>query len=248
MSLLRLFDLFSACRAYHLIKMPLSGGEFINVHTVRFDESLFLPGMFSTAGLACPNSIARSVRKRQAEFFFGRLAAAYALEYACLGEGAGATHISIGPSREPVWPEQALGSISHTIGIAAAVVVAPGQYRGIGIDVEQIVTPDTRAAIAELVLDEAEMRMLRSCRGAMSMDEKLSLVFSAKESLFKAAFPSVGRYFEFSAARLSSLDQLEGRLTLALVEHLASGFSIGDIYELSFCRLDGGEILSACVL
>lgn len=248
MGTVKVIEQLPAFRSGLVCRVPLATGHSIEVQLVRFDERMFSPEHFAYAGLICPDSIARSVRKRQAEFFFGRLAASFAMARAGVAHAGAATQIGIGGSREPLWPAHVVGSISHTTGIAAAAVAPFGAWRGIGIDVEQIVTDETRTAVLELVLDAAETRMIEACPGPMSMNEKISLVFSAKESLFKAAFPSVRRYFDFRAARLASLDPEWGRLGLTLVEDLCPGFLIGNRFDLCFIRLEDGEILSVCAL
>jgi len=235
-----------AFRSVSIRRTALPTSDWIDVSTLCFDEAAFTPAHFAEAGMPCPDSIARSVRKRQAEFFFGRLAARRAIERAGVDRAVAQADIGIGASREPLWPRNVVGSISHTAGIAAAVVASSQAYGGIGIDVEQIVSASTRPAVLEMALNGAEVHMLQACPGPMSLDEKVTLVFSAKESLFKAAFGSVRRYFDFSAARLSSIDPDSGRLALTLVEHLNEEFTLGRCCELSFTRLDGGTILTIC--
>lgn len=110
------------------------------LYALAFDAARFQPQAFAAAAIACPDSIARSVRKRQAEFLFGRLAARLALG-AALGPVQAQAEIAIGTAREPCWPAGSLGSISHGDGCAAAVALAAGQHQGIGIDLERLLAP-----------------------------------------------------------------------------------------------------------
>ena len=57
----------------------------------------------------------------------------------------------------------------------------------------------------------------------------LTLVFSAKESLFKALFPQVQAWMGFDSARVTILD--DKTLTLALTRQLA-GFEEGTAFRL----------------
>lgn len=237
-----------AFRSASIHAVTLPAGHGIEVSILRFDEAAFTPTHFAAAAVRCPDGIARSVRKRQAEFFFGRLAARYAMERAGWEPGLVWADIGIAATREPLWPAHVVGSISHTAGIAAAVVAPSRAYRGMGLDVEQIVSERTRATVLEMALDDEEARMLDACPGRLSLDERITLVFSAKESLFKAAFGSVRRIFDFSAARLSSMDLESGRLALTLVEHLNDEFTLGRCCELAFSQLEGGTILTVCAL
>ncbi|MGL6523541.1 4'-phosphopantetheinyl transferase superfamily protein, partial [Aeromonas dhakensis] len=58
-----------------------------------------------------------------------------------------------------------------------------------------------------------------------SRAEALTLIFSAKESLFKALYPRVGRYFDFLDARW--LAMTEQTLTLELVDSLTPTLPAG---------------------
>ncbi len=240
------FEQLPAFRSASCCLVPLPAGGDVEVSVLHFDEALFTLAHFADAEMACPESIERSVRKRQAEFFFGRLAARGAMERAGLEPHVARARIEVGASRQPLWPQDVVGSISHTAGIAAAAVVSSRAYRGIGIDVEQIVSARTRAAVLDMVLNDEEAQRLEASPGPMTLDEKVTLAFSAKESLFKAAFGSVGRYFDFSAARVSSLDLASGRLALTLVEHLNDEFALGRRCDLTFTRLEGGPLLTIC--
>ncbi|WP_244171285.1 hypothetical protein [Xanthomonas populi] len=71
--------------------------------------------------------MARSVRKRQAEYFFGRLAARQALQHQALVVTGTYPYIATGSSREPIWPAQVIGSISHTNQLAAAAAASSGR-------------------------------------------------------------------------------------------------------------------------
>ncbi|MDL5033560.1 4'-phosphopantetheinyl transferase superfamily protein [Pelomonas sp. APW6] len=234
----------AAFRSASVHHMELTEGRSLALSVLRFDEAMFTSAHFTAARLPCPDSIARSVRKRQAEFFFGRLAARQAMARAGVEQQLVSAGVGIGRSREPLWPAGLVGSISHTTGIAMAA--ASPSYSGIGIDVERVISHETRAAVLQLTMDGAETRMLERCSGPMSLDERITVVFSAKESLFKAAFSSVKRYFDFSAARLSSLDLQSGRLELTLVEPLNQEFARGRRCELTFASLEGGFIVTAC--
>jgi 4'-phosphopantetheinyl transferase EntD len=101
---------------------------------IRFDAEAFDPSLYQRFGIIRPDAIARSVVKRQAEFFYGRLAARLALA----GQDMNHVNLPVGRSREPVWPAGWTGSISHTTGIAGAIVAPTGSSRckGIGLDLD----------------------------------------------------------------------------------------------------------------
>jgi 4'-phosphopantetheinyl transferase EntD len=193
---------------------------------IEFDAGRFDPAAFRDAGLACPATIARSVATRQAEFFFGRLAARMAL--AALGVDC--PDIPIGPTREPVWPGSVIGSITHNQDYAAAVAL-PGRPR-VGIDIERVVSPESQQALLATAISPGEQAYLRTLAAGLPFEQLITAVFSAKESFFKAAFPSVGRYFDFSAAELVHFDVQNLRLSLRLTEALSREFFVGKVIEL----------------
>ncbi|MCC4588124.1 4'-phosphopantetheinyl transferase superfamily protein [Xanthomonas sp. NCPPB 1067] len=208
------------------------------LYTLAFDAERFQPQAFAAAAIACPDSIARSVRKRQAEFLFGRLAARLALGEV-LGPVQAQAEIAIGTARQPCWPAGSLGSISHSDGCAAAVALRSGQAHGIGIDLERLLAPAAREAVLGMAIDGNEADLLAAAADAQwSHDALLTALFSAKESLFKAAFGAVGRYFDFAAARVCAVDMMQQRLHLRLTETLCAQFVRAQVCQIGFARLD----------
>ncbi|MEL1221549.1 4'-phosphopantetheinyl transferase superfamily protein, partial [Aeromonas hydrophila] len=78
----------------------------------------------------------------------------------------------------------------------------------------------------------------------LSRAEALTLIFSAKESLFKALYPRVGRYFDFLDARW--LTMTEQTLTLELVGGLTPELPAGWRCTLYWKTLPGGVL--TCLL
>jgi 4'-phosphopantetheinyl transferase EntD len=123
------------------------------------------------------------VAKRRTEFTHGRYCARAALERL----GAPLTPILKGPDREPLWPAGVIGSISHTAGVAAAVVAQEGELRSLGLDIES----------AEPLADELQ-DMICLNRENPSRDGQLAkLLFSIKESIYKCLHPLTHEYIDF---------------------------------------------------
>lgn len=184
---------------------------------LEFDIGVFAPAHFAACGIDLPTALARSVPKRQAEFFYGRCAARMALR-AC---GAPDAQIGVGMSREPLWPSGYVGSITHAGSVALATVVPDSRVARIGIDCERIGTEVAASELRQFVVNDAECAVLCNGLQGMSMAALLTLAFSAKESFYKATFAEVGRFFDFSAARVTALDMASGRLTMTLTEDLS---------------------------
>lgn len=148
---------------------------------------------------------------RRSEFLTGRSAAREALVLS----GGPACAIPQGTRGEPLWPAGFTGSITHTKGLVAAGClradgqsIAAGESRraetvpqkrvlAVGIDLERTGRVLSEAAWQH-VLSEDDVRM-----HAAVTDPGLRLVlFSAKESLYKAVYPLCGEFFGFDDASL----------------------------------------------
>ena len=133
--------------------------------------------------------VARAVPKRQAEFEQGRTCARRALRRLGIEGWA----LLPGPKREPRWPPGVVGAITHTDGYVAAAVARRPAGWSLGIDAEQRAPlPD---GVADLVCTGLEQRWSAARTGDGVPWE--AVVFSAKESVFKAWFPLTGRWLGY---------------------------------------------------
>lgn len=133
--------------------------------------------------------IAGATAARQEEFRTARYCARRALADIGYPEAA----IPQGPHREPIWPAGSVGSITHCEGYRAAVVARITQFSGIGIDAEpQCQLPDD---VLEMVATERERSWLSSSDSPPAGGARL--LFSAKESVFKAWFPMTRHWLDF---------------------------------------------------
>ncbi len=215
----------------------------IAIHLLGFDVAGFELSAFSSAAIALPANIAASVVKRQAEYFYGRLAARLALEHA----GLPVRGIGTGAQREPLWPLGSVASITHNARRAAAAALARGECRGIGIDVESVATLEQQASIAGTALDGAELRLVAGQGGTLSPATLLTLVFSAKESFYKAVRADAGQFFGFDALRLTEVDGPGGRLVFTVTEPLGEHWRRGSVCAVHFRMLADGDYLTAFV-
>jgi 4'-phosphopantetheinyl transferase EntD len=119
-----------------------------------------------------------SANRRQ-EFTLGRLCARQAMQKL----GLAPLPILPGPNREPRWPPAISGSITHCNGYAAAVVTRKTDICSIGIDAERI--QDFGDAAFDIVSLEAEQAWIKQADRQVPWRV---LLFSAKESVFKAWF------------------------------------------------------------
>ena len=163
-----------------------------------------------SAGGYLPADLASARHKRQAEFLAGRCCAQRALSRLGLGRPL----IPIGVDRAPQWPVPAVGAITHSDGSAAALVGLQAEYQAIGLDLETI-QPATRAGrLLPAVMSVVEQHLAAAVCGDVGLS--FTIVFSAKESLFKALYPLCGRAFYFLDAQLLALDPGQGHFVLQL--------------------------------
>ncbi|AOS04668.1 phosphopantetheinyl transferase [Xanthomonas oryzae pv. oryzae] len=226
--------------------LPCPAGEHLVVQAMDFASDQFSRDAFARCAMACPPGIVRSVRKRQAEYFFGRLAARHALHQQGLVVHPDTVQIATGNAREPIWPKTAVGSISHTHRLAMSAVAPADRWRGIGIDLEHLADPDAQAALRARVVNASELALLQTLHdaGDATLDALLTLVFSAKESLFKASFAVVGRYFDFSAEQVTGVNVAAGCLQLRLCESLCPSLPADHLCPVGFGWVDPQTVVT----
>lgn len=212
--------------------------DSLPLHRICFDAAAFGPQCFAEQGMALPAELQNAVAKRQGEFLAGRLAARLALRPYGLGDET----VAIGQDRAPCWPAGMEGSISHSqlAGQGMALcAVRPGRA-GLGLDLEAWLDESQTAQLWPGILDEEEWGRLASGAAAadLSLAEGLTLVFSAKESLFKALYPRVGRYFDFLDASWSAMGAQS--INLSLKTRLTAELPAGWHCTLRWQQLPGG--------
>jgi len=215
-------------------------GNLPDAFVLPFDMEESDDTHFAHHGIACPPSVARSVPKRRAEYLAGRRVAVAALVEA----GSAAGDLAIGPSRAPAWPQGFIGSITHAVGIAAAVAMRENAVRGVGIDIEHMVAPGAFDAIVQSVVDAAERKVLAALARQFGEPMALTIAFSAKESFYKATAAEVGRVFEFSALKI--VDSDEATIEAEIAETLVPALPAGMRFRLGYSLLDGSTAITSC--
>jgi enterobactin synthetase component D len=128
---------------------------------------------------------------------------------------------------EPNWPRGFLGSLAHTTNLGIAIVGKSTDYIAIGIDCELSQRKLSEAA-AKRVCTEAELNILHE--NSMSP----LLAFGCKETIYKALFPSVRRYFGFRAAQLVAAN--DTTCCFKLEEHLSNEWHKEKQLEVSWSQ------------
>ncbi|RKT56451.1 4'-phosphopantetheinyl transferase family protein [Saccharothrix australiensis] len=141
--------------------------------------------------------VANAVDKRRKEFTTGRHCAR-----AALGRlGIPPVPLLAGPRREPTWPDGVVGSITHCKGYRAAAVGRTDRVWTIGIDAEP--NEPTPPGVLEAIALPSELEMVSALREAGDKVAWDRLLFSAKETVYKAWFPLARTWLGFEDAELT---------------------------------------------
>ncbi|MER7186858.1 4'-phosphopantetheinyl transferase superfamily protein, partial [Streptomyces hyaluromycini] len=98
----------------------------------------------------------------------------------------------------PRWPDGLAGSMTHCEGYCAAALVRATDLASLGIDAEpHAALPE---GVAESVLLPAERQRLARLAAERPGVHWDRLLFSAKESVYKAWFPLTGKWLDFMEA------------------------------------------------
>jgi 4'-phosphopantetheinyl transferase EntD len=135
--------------------------------------------------------LAAAVGSRRREFATARNCARAALAEL----GVTPAPILRGERGEPRWPPGIAGSITHCAGYRAAAVARARDVLTIGVDAE--LDKSLPGGVLDIVAVPGERERLRRLAAAAPGTGWDRLLFSAKESVYKAWFPLTGRWLGF---------------------------------------------------
>ena len=154
--------------------------------------------------------VARAVESRRREFATGRHCARAALARLGLPPAA----IVRDAHGAPRWPHGVVGSITHCDGYRAAAVARADDLVTIGIDAEpNEPLPPRVLDVVSLPPERAALPALTAAAAGVAWDR---LLFSAKESVYKAWFPLTGEFLGFEGAGIA-FDPAAGTFTATLL-------------------------------
>jgi 4'-phosphopantetheinyl transferase EntD len=155
-------------------------------------------------------AMGQAVEKRRREFTTGRACAHRALERL----GLPASPILSGERGEPLWPAGVVGSITHCDGFRACAVARATEIVTIGIDAEP--NAALPRGVREEIVRSEELPWLRELEREQPAVHWGRLLFSAKESVYKAWFPLTGRWLGFEDA-IVTVDPTAGAFSARLL-------------------------------
>ena len=152
----------------------------------------------------------RAVHKRRREFTTARMCARSALQQL----GLPPVSILSGERGEPLWPAGVVGSITHCDGYRACAVARSSVVLTVGIDAEP------NASLPEGLLGDIARAEELPALGQLALEHPRihwdRLLFSAKESVYKAWFPLARRWLGFEDASIA-IDPHAGVFTARLL-------------------------------
>ncbi len=148
-------------------------------------------------------------------------------------------HVGRTAAGAPLWPQGFVGSITHTDDFASAAVALTTDVVALGIDTERVMSEPRAREVGRVIAWPVELVPARAA--GLTRLEALTLVFSAKESIFKCVHPRVGRMFAFHDVRLIDVDAAARTFSARMATTLSREFPAGTVLEGGF-EIDGDWI------
>jgi len=215
---------FSFIQEIHLLS---NTADSIWLAKCCFDKHLYFSSLFAEFNIYKPDFIDNCILKRQAEFLAGR----YMAKLALVHSGCDILQVKTDKHRAPVWPKNRRGSISHTDHLAIAAI-SQKSLKFLGVDIENIFSITLAQKLACNIHTPQEAGFLTD--SGIPSNLATCLIFSAKESLFKATYPHIGHYFGLNNAKVYDLDTAKYILTLELDHSLSEKNNIKTYYACHY--------------
>ncbi|PTV49663.1 4'-phosphopantetheinyl transferase family protein [Acinetobacter seifertii] len=168
-----------------------------------------------------PLKIAQARVERKNEYLCGRVLAQAVLNHHFgLDQPITSMHEPL-----PIWPSHVLGSISHSQNKLIVALSSHAIY--LGIDIEHWVTSEFARESAHLVLTSSEFDLWKN-KAAEFFDfaRYVSLIFSIKESLYKAVYPTAKQYIDFLEASIVDINFENQTLTLTFLPEIQQRYQL----------------------
>ncbi|MDV4264880.1 4'-phosphopantetheinyl transferase superfamily protein [Acinetobacter seifertii] len=168
-----------------------------------------------------PLKIAQACVKRKNEYLCGRV-----LAQAVLNHHFGlAQPITSMYEHLPIWPSHVLGSNSHSQNKLIVGLSNSALY--LGIDIEHWVTSEFAQESAHLILTPSEFDLWKNkaCE-FFDFAHYVSLIFSIKESLYKAVYPTAKQYIDFLEASIVDINFENQTLTLTFLPEIQQRYQL----------------------
>lgn len=204
------------------------------IYQCFFDVNEYNDALFNDYLIELPANLNKAAVKRKAEFLAGRICVKKCMESLNFMSRSETLCLKVGEHRAPVWPNDIIGSITHNQNSAIAIAGFKKNNNYIGIDKENFIKQDIAQQIKASLINENENGYLKQLANnlykSQSFEYLLTIAFSCKESLFKALYPSVQRYFDFKDAQVIAIDLNNKQCKLKLLSDLSEHYKKNDIF------------------
>jgi enterobactin synthetase component D len=200
--------------------LPGAAALVAQYNHLRFERRLF-----ANLGIDCPEGLADATAKRSSEYLAGRAMAQ--LGQAIFGHQPSPVRRS--ETGAPAWPHGLAGSISHSAERCFCLML-PDCSQLVGADTERLAGSNQLRAILRIVATPSDRTLIT---GVQDPAVLATLLFSAKEALFKLLFPLVQRHFGFACAELCALPT-EAALHLRLTQDLHPALLAGAVFRIGY--------------
>ncbi|MBT4791339.1 MAG: 4'-phosphopantetheinyl transferase superfamily protein [Halobacteriovoraceae bacterium] len=208
--------------------------DFLWVNYTTKDIS---PEDFRKYAYILPTSMGKAIDAKKYEFILGRLCSQKDLD--------NIYQIDKGLLGEPVFPTGIKGSISHSKDFVISVVSEDQSIRSLGIDIERCVDEKRMDVIKKMALTDEEISYLDGYQG-----DKLRLatiIFSAKETLFKLLNPLCETYINFHEGIFSNFDEKKQQFEIRLVSDKPKLKTLLGVYSGEVFRVGNNFITLLCL-
>ncbi|EPW4259379.1 4'-phosphopantetheinyl transferase family protein [Enterobacter cloacae] len=202
--------------------------DYIHFTVLRFSLDGVLEDAFRVYDIPLPRRLANASDQRRAEYLAGRIGAQKLLQHF----DSSLCAPLMADDRAPSWPSSFCGAISHDRDFASAAVIKMHHGR-VGIDIESLSPKIALDTISQRIASAREIDTLANSRDLLS-DHVLPLLFSAKESAYKAFPRDLQQHLDFHSIELREIDphlqQFTFSLTLTLNHEYKAGFRFNGWY------------------
>jgi enterobactin synthetase component D len=196
----------------------------------QFDKQHWQADLHQHWQLPLPAALANAVIKRKSE----HLASRWLAREVMTQFGVPDFVLLNTADRSPCWPAGVQASLSHSHDMA--VIAATREPLSVGIDVEQMMAANTAQETADMLMNAEERALLQQLALPFAMGA--TLLFSLKESVYKALWPQLHQPMEFLQAELIQLDLTTHTARLRLTEDFSAQFNRQTLLQARFSQSD----------
>ncbi|WP_380179355.1 4'-phosphopantetheinyl transferase [Kalamiella sp. sgz302252] len=190
----------------------------------RYQPALYNDDLFQDFQLPFPSRLNKAVAKRRAEYLASRVCVRFELNQF----GIKNFILANDADRAPIWPQEIVGSLSHSRTCVSLLLAKASARKLLGVDVEEIMRPETAEEMRDMIVSPREAKLLLS--SGLPFASALTAAFSLKESLYKALFPPFRQFMNFSEAEIIACDATMSSVTLRLTRALSPAFPVGRLF------------------